>query len=146
MTTKSPQTVGDRDLPAGEPLPQTEDEWRVRLSPERYAVLRQSATEPPWSSPFNHDKTPGVFRCAACSAPLFDSEAKYESGSGWPSFFQPRATDAVRLIEDASHGMIRTEVVCARCGSHLGHLFDDGPRPTGQRYCMNGLSLEHTPE
>jgi peptide-methionine (R)-S-oxide reductase len=119
-----------------------DEEWRARLAPERYAVLRRGATEPPWSGEYAMTHDQGVFRCAGCGAELFSSETKFESGSGWPSFWEPAASEAVELREDRSHGMVRTEVLCRRCGGHLGHVFPDGPRPTGQRYCINSLALE----
>ena len=123
----------------------TEDEWKERLSPERYAVLRQQATEPAFSGEYAFTKDGGVYRCAGCGAELFSSETKFDSGTGWPSFYEPAVAEAVETVSDTSHGMVRTEVVCRRCGGHLGHVFPDGPRPTGDRYCINSLSLELDP-
>jgi len=120
-------------------------EWRDRLSPEQYRVLRRHGTERPGSSALNHEKRQGTFACAGCGLPLFPSESKYESGSGWPSFYAPLA-DAVETTEDRTHGMVRTEVHCRRCGGHLGHVFPDGPRPTGLRFCMNGAALDFKPK
>ena len=120
----------------------TDEEWRRELSPEQYEVLRQKGTERPWSHPLNDEKTPGTYRCAGCGAELFSADTKFASGTGWPSFFQPAADEAVETERDTSHGMARTEVLCANCGGHLGHVFDDGPNPTGLRYCINGCALE----
>lgn len=123
----------------------TEAEWRAALSPEGYRVLRQHGTERPGSSPLNGEKRPGTFACAGCGEPLFDAATKYESGTGWPSFFAP-IEGAVGTRTDRSFFMTRTEVHCATCGGHLGHVFPDGPAPTGLRYCMNGVSLAFVPE
>jgi peptide-methionine (R)-S-oxide reductase len=126
-------------------IDKTDEEWRAELDPDRYAVLRRGATEPAWSGELNLVHDEGVFRCGACGAELFRSDAKFDSGSGWPSFFQAASEDAVELEEDRSHGMRRIEVRCATCDSHLGHVFPDGPEPTGQRYCINSLALEFEP-
>ena len=120
----------------------SEAEWRKRLSPEQYHVLREAGTEPAFSGRYTNNKADGLYRCAGCATPLFDSADKYESGSGWPSFTQPIAEDHVTNHSAVSHGMTRTETRCARCDSHLGHVFPDGPPPTGLRYCMNSLSLD----
>ena len=120
----------------------TDEEWRARLTPEQYAVLRQQGTERAWSGPFLDEKATGVYRCAGCGAELFRSDAKFDSGSGWPSFVEPASLDSVEVRVDLSHGMRREEVVCARCGGHLGHVFPDGPGPTGLRYCINGCALD----
>jgi len=120
----------------------SDEDWRAQLSPEAYEVLRRGGTERAWSGEYVDWHGNGTFTCRACGNPLFSSATKYESGSGWPSFWEPMSDGAVELIEDRTHGMVRVEVRCARCGSHLGHVFDDGPAPTGQRYCMNSLSLQ----
>ncbi|HEY1274784.1 MAG TPA: peptide-methionine (R)-S-oxide reductase MsrB [Thermoleophilaceae bacterium] len=125
-----------------EKLERTEEEWRAELPADRYHVLREAGTEPPFSGAYTYSKADGMYRCGACGAELFSSDAKFDSGTGWPSFTEPSVAEAVELADDSSHGMVRTEVRCARCGSHLGHVFPDGPGPTGQRYCINSLALD----
>ena len=122
-------------------IERSDEQWRQTLTPEQYHVLREKGTEPPFSGAYWDAKGEGVYRCAACDTPLFTSDTKYDSGTGWPSFTKPVSPDAVRTEPDTSLGMLRTEVVCGACGGHLGHLFDDGPQPSGQRYCMNSASL-----
>ena len=125
-------------------MKKTDDEWRRELSPEQFHVLREHGTEPRGSSALNAEKRDGVFQCAGCGQPLFSAGTKFESGTGWPSFFRP-LEDTVGTTTDSSHFMTRTEVHCARCGGHLGHVFPDGPAPTGMRYCMNGVAMKFEP-
>jgi peptide-methionine (R)-S-oxide reductase len=123
-------------------LTKSDEEWQAELTPQQYEVLRRKGTEPPFSGEYVHSKADGMYHCAACGAELFRSDTKFDSGTGWPSFTEPAVAANVTLIEDRSHGMRRTEVNCARCGGHLGHVFPDGPGPGGQRYCINSLSLK----
>ncbi|MDF8333191.1 peptide-methionine (R)-S-oxide reductase MsrB [Novosphingobium cyanobacteriorum] len=124
----------------------TEAEWRERLTPEQYQILRQHGTERAFTGKYEKNKAAGDYTCAGCGAPLFESDAKYDSGSGWPSFYAPVDDEMVDEITDRSHGMVRTEVRCARCDGHLGHVFPDGPAPTGLRYCINSASLDFKPK
>ncbi len=128
-----------------EKIEKTDEQWREELEPDAYAVLRGQATEPPFTGKYTHEKATGMYRCGGCGAELFDSETKFDSGSGWPSFTEPAVAENVRLEADNGLFMKRTEVLCAACGSHLGHVFDDGPGPNGQRYCINSLALDLDP-
>ena len=129
-----------------EKLNLTEQEWRERLSPEQYHILREAGTERAFTGKYEQNKAEGMYYCAGCGAPLFSSDTKYNSGSGWPSYYKPVEGEAVEEFQDSSHGMVRTEVRCAKCEGHLGHVFPDGPEPTGLRYCINSASLDFKPE
>jgi len=124
----------------------TDAEWRERLTPEQYQILRQAGTERAFTGKYDKNYAPGEYTCAGCGAPLFTNDSKFNSGCGWPSFSAPAAAEAVEEFRDTSHGMVRTEVRCAKCEGHLGHVFNDGPAPTGLRYCMNSAALDFTPK
>ena len=126
-------------------LPTSDEEWRERLTPEQYQVTRRAGTERAFTGAYWDTKDEGTYRCICCDEVLFTSDTKYDSGSGWPSFWEPAESDKVTLHVDDAHGMVRTEVRCARCGAHLGHVFEDGPQPTGQRFCMNSCALRLDP-
>lgn len=143
---ENPPVVATDSTGSTDPMSRSEAEWRKILTPEQYHVLREKGTERPYINEYDHHFEEGVYACAACGQELFGSDTKFNSGCGWPAFYAAKAGDRVKLTSDLSHGMVRTEVTCAQCGSHLGHIFDDAPQtPTGQRYCINSVSLKFIP-
>lgn len=136
------ESTAQGSVAAAKKIRKSEEEWKRELTPEQYHILREKGTERPFSGEYEDTEAQGTYRCAACGQELFSSEAKFHSGSGWPSFYQPANAESVEMHEDSSHGMRRVEVICARCESHLGHVFPDGPRPTGMRFCINSGSLK----